>query len=160
MPANSLFTVLGDVPSERAGTTVTWKAAPRLDVILDLGGRRLDERFGAEVATRARLRLDPRGASMIGGELRRSGVGDDAWSGVRATGRFALPRALTLATELELVRPDVDRGHGTLWPWGLVSLGWQRGEWQGAVAGEATSSAEYRYRVDVLAQLTRVWGLR
>lgn len=163
LPANSLFSVLGDVPSTRAGTLLTWKAAPRLDLVMDLGIRRVAAMdvgihdVGVDVAARARLRLDDRGASLLGGELRRGGVGNDAWLGARGTARIALRRGLTVASELELVRPDDDR-RGSLWPWALVAVSWQRGEWSAAVATEASSSAEYRHRFDVLAQLARTWG--
>lgn len=157
LPATSLFSVIGDVPSQRAGTVVTWRAAPRLDVSGDLGVRYVDPDAAPELAGRARLRLDERGKSSIGGELRRSGVGDDAWTGARGVGRFALPYALTLSTELELVRPDTDRGTGSIWPWALAALGWERGPWQAALAVEASSSPEYTRRLDVLAQLGRRW---
>ncbi|HWO25938.1 MAG TPA: hypothetical protein VNO30_44700 [Kofleriaceae bacterium] len=160
LPATSLFSVLGDVPSERAGAVITWRAAPRLDAIADLGGRRIDAARGLELALRARLRLDDRGASALSGELRRSGVAQDgtAWSGARATARIALPRALAIAAELELVAPDRDRGRGALWPWGLLAVSWERAGWQAAAAVEASASPEYRSRVDVLAQLGRRWS--
>jgi hypothetical protein len=163
LPANSLFSVLGDVPSQRAGTLLTWKAAPRLDVILDLGLRRIADvdshihDVGAEVATRARLRLDASGKSQLGAELRRGGVGDAAWLGARGTARIALGHDVTLATELELVRPDDDR-RGSLWPWALVATSWRRGAWNAAIATEASTSAMYKYRVDILGQLTRTLG--
>jgi len=158
LPATSLFSVLGDVPSERAGGVVTWRAAPRLDAIAELGGRRIDDDLGLELALRARLRLDDRGASVLGGELRRSGVADDAWSGARATARIALGHALAASAELELVVPDRDRGRGAVWPWGLAAMSWARAGWQAAVAVEASASPEYRHRVDVLGQLGRRWG--
>ncbi len=165
LPANSLFSVLGDVPSQRIGTLLTWKAAPRLDVIMDLGLRRIaDEEVnvndvGADVAARARLRLDDRGVSLLGAELRRGGVGDGAWLGARGMARIQVARNITVASELELVRPDDDR-RGSLWPWALVATSWQRGDWAAAIATEASSTAEYRYRIDVLAQLARTWGAR
>ncbi|HEU0035831.1 MAG TPA: hypothetical protein VFQ53_34700 [Kofleriaceae bacterium] len=157
LPATSLFSVLGDVPSERAGTTLTWKAAPRLDLIADGGVRYIDE-LGLELVGRARLRLDDAGKSALTGEVRRSGVGDDQWTGLRGAARIALPYALTASTELELVIPDVDRDTGRVWPWGLAALGWERADWQAAVAVEASASPEYRSRFDVLAQLGRRWG--
>lgn len=158
LPATSVFSVIGDVPSQRAGTLVTWKAAPRLDVIFDLGGRHVDQDVGVELATRARLRLDARGRSVVAGELRRSGVGVDAWIGGRANARLRVSDSFTLSGELELVRPDDGRGRGELWPWGLIAASWQRGDWHAALATEATSSMEYRYRVDVIAQLSRRWS--
>jgi len=175
LPATSLFSVLGDVPSERAGMLVTWRAAPRLDLIADAGARYIGapssrpsgemsdgmtDMLGAELTGRARLRLDDRGTSALTGELRRSGVGDDTWTGVRGAARIALPRSFVAGVEAELVIPDVDRGHGTVWPWGLGSLAWARGDWQAAIAVEASASAEYTSRVDVLAQLSRRWSPR
>lgn len=158
LPATSLFSVLGDVPSQRAGTVVTWRAAPRLDVIGELGGRRVGDDLGAELVARARLRLDDRGTSVLAGELRRSGAGDDAWTGARGTARIALPRSFTASAELELVIPDVDRGRGAVWPWGLAAVSWERGGWQAAVAIEALASPEYRHRVDAIGRLGRRWG--
>ena len=160
IPATSLFSVIGDVASQHAGTVVTWRAAPRLDVIADGGARFIDGDVGVDLTGRARLRLDDRGTSVITGELRRGGVGDDAWTGARATARVALPSSFTASTELELVRPDMDRGHGTLWPWALAALAYERGTWQGAVAVEASVSPEYSRRVDILAQLCTRWGAK
>ena len=127
LPATSLFSVLGDVPAERAGTTLTWRAAPRLEVGVDLGARRVDSDYAPELVGRARLWLDARGASALTGELRRDGVADSKWTGVRGAARIALPRSCVFATELELVVPDHDRGLGAAWPWGLVSFGWDYG---------------------------------
>lgn len=160
VPATSLFSVLGDVPSQRAGTVVTWRAAPRLDLIADVAVRRLDDELGEELVARARLRLDDRGTSAIGGELRRSGAGDYAWSGVRALARIALPRRFGVATELELVIPDRDAGRGGAWPWALVAATWEHADWQAAVAIEASASPEFRQRVDALLQLARRWRVK
>lgn len=160
VPATSLFSVLGDVPAQRVGAVVTWRAAPRLDAIAELGARRAGDDLGPELTLRARLRLDDRGASALGGELRRGGVGADAWLGARGTARVALPRSLALSAELELVRPDEDRGRGALWPWALAALQWERGGWLAALAAEASASPEYRHRVDVLGQLGRRWSVR
>jgi hypothetical protein len=163
LPATSLFSVLGDVPSEKGGVVATWRAAPRLDLSGDAGVRYVDA-VGAEFTGRARLRLDDRGTSSIIGELRRAGVGDDAWTGVRGAARLALPHQLTLATELELVIRDTEsdvtlQGRGRVWPWGLVAVAGERGGWQGAIALEAASTPEYSRRVDILASLSRRWGV-
>ena len=158
LPATSLFSVIGDVASERAGAVITWTAAPRLDLTADAGARRVDMDLGAELVARARLKLDDRGASAVTAELRRSGVGADAWTGARGAGRIALGHALAASTELELVRPDEPRGRGTLWPWALAAISWDHGPWQAAVAVEASASPEYRSRVDALCQLGRRWG--
>ena len=158
LPATSLFSVLGDVPAERAGAVATWRCAPRLDLIADLGARRVDRDMAPEVVVRARLRLDDLGTSALTGELRRDGVGDDMWTGARGAARIALPHSLAATTELELVIPDRDRGLGAVWPWGLAALGWDDGTWQAAVALEASASPQDRRRVDVLGQLGRRWG--
>ncbi len=159
LPASSLFSVIGDVASQRGGVAVTWRAAPRLDVIADVAARRIDASYGEELVARARLRLDERGASLLGGELRRTGGGDFGWTGARGMARIALPHHLAVSTELELVVPDHDRGRGRVWPWGLVATSWDHGPWSVAVAVEASTSAEYRYRVDGLVQASRRWSV-
>ena len=158
LPATSLFTVLGDMPAERLGTTLTWRAAPRLDVIGDLGVRHAAGDTAPAVVVRAKLRLDDRGTSSLSCELRRDGVGADMWTGARAAAWIALPRKLYASTELELVIPDHDTGVGAVWPWGLAALGYDDGTWHAAVAGEALASPQELHRVDVLAQLGRRWG--
>jgi len=160
LPATSLFTVLGDVPAERAGAVVTWRCAPRLDLIADLGARRVDRDVAPQAIVRARLRLDDLGTSALTGELRRDGVGPDTWTGARGTARIALPHSLAATAELELVIADRDRGLGAVWPWGLAALGWDDGTWQAAIAVEASASPQDRHRVDVLGQLGRRWGSR
>jgi hypothetical protein len=187
LPATSLFSVLGDIPSELIGTTATWRAAPRLDVIASIAIRHADGSpiDGPAIAAapavpmiaspstapiagstapegfvRAKLRLDDRGKSMIGAELRRDGVGEAGWTGARGSARIALPAALTASTEVELVLPDHDRGLGRVWPWALAALGWTTGPWQAAVALEASASPSDRRRLDALVQLGRTWGSR
>jgi hypothetical protein len=160
LPATSLFTVLGDVPAERVGTTLTWKAAPRLDVGGDLGVRYADGDTAPEIVARVKLRLDERGKSALSGELRRDGVGDSKWTGLRGVARVALPHCLSASTELELVIPDHDHGLGAVWPWALVALAWDNGTWHTAIAGEADASPLDRRRVDVLLQLGRQWGTK
>ncbi len=158
LPATSLFSVLGDMPAVRGGTTLSWKFAPRLDLGGDVGVRYAAGEVAPEIVARARLRLDDRGKSALSGELRRDGVGADQWTGLRGAARIALPHRLAASTELELVIPDHDRGLGVVWPWALVALGWDDGTWQAAIAAEASASPEYRHRVDLLAQLGRRWG--
>jgi hypothetical protein len=160
LPATSLFSVLGDVPAERAGAVATWRCASRLDLVADLGARRVDRDVAPEVVVRARLRLDDLGTSALTGELRRDGVGSDTWTGARGAARIALPHSLAATTEIELVIPDRDRGLGTVWPWGLAALSWDNGTWQTAVAVEASASPQDRRRIDVLGQLGRRWGSR
>jgi hypothetical protein len=70
---------------------------------------------------------------------------------LRTATRIALPHALTLGSEFELVIPDVDRGLGRAWPWFLTALAWDRGAWHAAIAGEASASPTDVRRFDVLA---------
>lgn len=163
LPATSLFTVLGDVPSGRAGASTTWKAAPRLEVGGDLAVRRAEAAWAPQVVVRAKLWLDDKGASALAGELRRDGVRDDEWTGARAMLRLALPYAFALSSELELVIPDhrVDPTgivRGSVWPWGLVAVSQHRGLWDAALALEASASPQDRRRVDVLASVGCRWG--
>lgn len=177
LPATSLFTVLGDVPAVRVGTSWTWRAAPRLDLSADLAVRRSDgdpidgpatsvaagsretgEVISPAVVLHATLRLDDRGASALAGELRRDGGGDAGWTGARASLRLALPCSFTASSELELVVPDRDRDLGRVWPWSLVALTRTWGAWHAAIAVEAQASPQDRSRLDVLAQLGRAWG--
>ena len=158
LSATSLFSVLGDTPAERAGTTIEWRAAPRLDVGADFGVRFADGDVAPQWVARAKLRLDERGISALSGEVRRDGVGQQQWTGLRGVARIALPHCMTASTELELVIPDHDRGLGTVWPWALIALGWDNGTWHTALASEASASAESRGRLDVLIQIGRQWG--
>ncbi|MBP8806978.1 MAG: hypothetical protein KBG48_21230 [Kofleriaceae bacterium] len=159
LPATSLFTVLGEVASDRAGAGLRWRAAPRLDVVADLGVRAVSDEVAADAFARATLRLDDRGRGAIVFEARRAGAIDGGWTGARVAGRVPVGR-WSAALEAELVRPDVDRGRGTLWPWAMAALGWTADGWDAALAIEATSSPTDRARVDVLAQLGRRWELR
>ncbi|MEP6864271.1 MAG: hypothetical protein ABJE66_26865 [Deltaproteobacteria bacterium] len=183
LPATSLFTVLGDIPAELVGVTATWRAAPRLDVVADLAIRHADGSpidgpavaqplalssatdpvagsTAPEAFVRAKLRLDDRGASALGCELRRDGVGAAGWTGASGSARIALSSAFAASTELELVVPDHDRGLGAVWPWGLVALSYNRGGWQAAAAVEASASPSDRRRIDALVQLGRTWSTR
>lgn len=158
LPATSLFTVLGDMAAERAGTTVTWKAAPRLDVTGEVAARRAGADISPELVARAKLKLNDSGTSALTGEARRDGVGSDEWTGLRGAARLGLPHSLALATELELVIPDDDRMRGTVWPWALCAVSWDRGEWRAAVAAEASASPTDVRRLDVLGTVGRTWG--
>ncbi len=157
LPATSLFSVLGDAPSERAGLQLRWRAAPRLDVWAAGGVRRLDRDVGADASLRALLRLDDAGDGAIGVELRRDGGPDGAWTGARLTFRQAIGPSWGVASELELVVSD---SREQAWPWGLVALTWlpARG-WEVAGAAEASASPTDVYRIDVIARVSRAWEL-
>lgn len=158
LPATSLFSVLGDVPARRGGTSARWRAAPRLDVTATLAVRGLDGDVAEDLAVGTRLRLDDRGASSIGLELERQGGDATGWTGARASGRWQVCATWAVAAEAELVRLDVDRGTGTLWPWGLAAVTWRPNrDWDAAAAIEASASPEVEWRIDALARLSRRW---
>jgi hypothetical protein len=173
LPATSLFSVLGDGAAERAGAVVNVRAAPRLDLTGELGGRRAADELAVEALLRARLWLGDRvrraaadgryvaaDVGAVGLELRRAGAADEGWTGARATARVPLGAAaggaLVAATELELVIPD-DGSRGAAWPWALAALSWRLDCWEAAVAVEASASPELSSRFDVLARLARRW---
>ncbi len=160
LPATSLFSVLGDLPSQQAGTSLRWAAAPRLDLSASAMARATGGGLGAHAWARGELRLDDRGDGRLGFELRRNDVGGARWSGARALGACRLGRGLTLSSELELARPDEPRGRGVLWPWGLVALGWRSvdGAWEVAGAGEASATPEHRFEANALVRVARALG--
>jgi hypothetical protein len=162
LPATSLFSVIGDTPSRRAGAAVRWRAAPRLDVRATVGARQAAGEVGADLTLRADLRLDDRGAGALGGELRRQDAPGGGWTGARGIARVPVSDALTVSAELELVVPDGDGAEmdtGVVWPWGLVAASWRRGPWEVAAAVEGRTSPTERYRLDVLARVGRTWGM-
>jgi hypothetical protein len=158
LPATSLFSVIGDVPSQRAGASARWRAAPRLDVDATAAVRRLDDDFGESLSCRGLLRLDDRGEGAVSLELRREGAPDGAFTGVRAAGRMPLPRDLSLALEAELARADDPEDRGDLWPWGLVAVRWMvRPTWTVAAAVEGSATPEYSSRVDAMLRVAYAW---
>ncbi len=160
LPATSLFSVLGDVPSRLAGADLRWRAAPRLDVGGSAGVRVIDGTAAEDLAARATLRLDPHGLGALGLELRREGADRGGWTGVRGFARVPVGGAWTASSELELAVADDPRDRGAAWPWGLVAIAWRPAAWELAAAVEASASPEHRSRVDGLVRVTRRWGAR
>lgn len=161
LPATSLFSVLGDVPARSVGGRVTWRPAPRLDVLGSAAGRAHDEDLGAELLMRAHLRLDDRGARALSVELRRDHSPGSGWTGARTAARLPMDDRLSLAAELELVIPDHAGDRGAVWPWALVAASWRlAADWLAAAAVEVSSSPEYVYRLDVIVRISRTWEVR
>jgi len=160
LPATSLFSVLGDVPARRLGTSGRWRAAPRLDLRATAAARVAGGELFAEVAADAHLRLDERGTRSASLELLRRGAPDGGWTGARATATAALGETWSTAAEVELVVPDrMDRG--AIWPWALGAVTYRPAPgWELAAAIEASASPEVVWRVDGLARLTRSWEAR
>jgi hypothetical protein len=159
LPATSLFSVLGDFPSQSVGGTVKWRAAPRLDLLASGAGQDVGGALGGNGWVRATLRLDDRGDGNMGLELRREDVSTAQWSGVRALCAQPLGRGLRYSTELEIVVPDHPDGRGAAWPWGLMALSWRsRNAWEIAGALEASSTPLHRYETDALVRVAYLFG--
>jgi hypothetical protein len=160
LPATSLFSVLGDVPATRAGGTVTWRAAPRLDVLATGAGQIQAGRVGAEGTLRGTLRTDDDGLGYVGLELRRRDFPDASWSGVRAVAAAPVwRRAVRTSMEFEIVRPDDPRGRGDVWPWGLLAVSWRAPYgFEVASAAEAAATPTNRREITVLGRISWAWG--
>jgi hypothetical protein len=154
LPATSIWSALGDVPSDQLGLDAIWHAFPRLDLGVSPSVRVVD-RAGLDATARAVLRLDDAGAGAIVVEARRVDADGTAWSGARTALRFPLVAALFGSLELEATFPDEPRGRGVVWPWGLVALAWRPAEtWEAAAAVEASASPDEVRNVTALARLS------
>jgi hypothetical protein len=161
LPATSLFSVLGDLPSQTVGGTLRWRAAPRLDLLASGAGQDVSGGLGGNGWVRGTLRLDDRGTGNLGVELRRVDVPSAQWSGVRAIGAFPLGRGFRHSFEIEIVVPDHPDGHGDAWPWGLSALSWKsRRGWEVAAAVEASSSPLRRYETNALLRVSGALEIR
>jgi hypothetical protein len=169
LPATSLFSVLGDLPSQTTGATVRWHAAPRLDLLASGAGQDVSGTLGANGWMRASLALDDRGAAStaaldrrtgsLGAEARRVDLPGARWTGVRAISALPLGAGFRTSSEIEIVVPDHPNGRGAAWPWGLASLSWgSRDGWEVAAAVEASSSPLRRYEANALVRLSRSLG--
>ena len=160
LPATSLFSVLGDVPSTRAGSSLRWLAAPRLDLLASGAANVQDDRLGADVMLRATLRTDEDGAGSLGLELRRQGVPGASWSGVRGIGVVPLKKdVLRASTEIEIAAPDRPANRGSVWPWVLVAITWRvTPAWDLAVATEAGATSTATSEINALARASYRWG--
>jgi hypothetical protein len=161
LPATSLFSVLGDFPSEMVGGTVRWAAAPRLDVLGSGAGQLVGGELGMNAWIRSTLRLDDSGKASVGFEVRRVDVSSARWTGFRAIGAQPLGHGLRASSEIEIAVPDDPNGRGSAWPWGLIALAWRSTDgWEVAAAAEAASTPEYRYEVNALARISRALVVR
>jgi hypothetical protein len=161
LPATSLFSVLGDLPSQTLGGTLRWRAAPRLDLLASGAGQDVAGGLGGNGWLRSTLRLDDRGEGSLGLELRRVDVPGTAWTGARAIAALPLGGGFRHSFELEIVVPDHPNGQGVAWPWGLSALSWRsRRGWEVAAAVEASSSPLRRYEANALMRLSAPLEIR
>jgi hypothetical protein len=156
LPATSLFSVLGDFPSEMGGMTVRWDAAPRLDLLASGAVQSVGGDLGGNAWVRALLRTDERGDGNLGLEVRRQDVSTAQWTGVRGVASQPLNRHLRFSTEIEVAVADEPRGRGVAWPWGLLAMAWRSGTgWEAAAAVEAAATAEHRFETNALFRISR-----
>jgi hypothetical protein len=161
LPATSLFSVLGDFPSQTLGGSVRWEAAPRLDLLATGAGQLVGGELGGNAWLRAVLRLDDRGQGSLGAEGRRQDVSTARWTGLRLIGACPIASSFRFTSELEFVFPDEPRGRGFVWPWGLLAFAWRGATgWEAAIATEAASTPEHRYEMNALARLSRTLEFR
>ncbi len=155
LPATSLFSVLGDLPSHTAGATARWRAAPRLDLLASGAGQDVAGGLGSNEWLRATLRLDDEGDGNLGLEVRRVDVPGARWTGVRAIGAVPLGKGFRYSTEIEIVAADHPDGRGVAWPWALSGLSWRSDQgWQLAGAFEVSATPQHRYEADALVRLS------
>jgi len=160
LPATSLFSVLGDFPSDLVGSTVRWQAAPRLDVLASAAVQSVGGVAGGNTWIRALLRTDDRGVGNLGLEAHRQDVSTAKWTGLRGIATQPLPHHLRLSTELEIAVPDVPAGRGSVWPWGILALAWRSGTgWEAATAVEAASTPVHSFETNALLRVSRTMEL-
>lgn len=157
LPATSLFSVLGDLPSTTSGGTLRWKAAPRLDLMATGAAVDTGSDVGGMGTFRATLALDDDAKGSAGLELRRQYVGTSRWSGARMTLIVPLSTVLRASGELEIVRPDPSTRPGTskVWPWGLAAITYRFTErWDAAAAVEGLRTRDDRNEIHALLRLS------
>jgi hypothetical protein len=158
LPATSLFSVLGDMPSQTLGATLRWRAAPRLDLLGSGAAQEIGDTPGGNGWVRASLKLDERGDGNLATEVRRVDLPGARWSGFRAVAALPLGKGFRYTSELEIVVPDYPDGRGVAWPWGLTAISWRsRDGWEVAAAVEASSSPLRRYEADALLRVSRAF---
>ena len=158
LPATSLFSAIGDLPSTRGGGSLLWRAAPRLDFAVEGAAQSIGGELGYWLWSRSTLRLDNHGDRAVSFEVRRQGLGTESWTGFRATVRMPFTRWFMASTELELLKPDDPRGRGTVWPWGLVALRFKPDRaWEVAGAFEASSSPTSMASIAGFLRVSREW---
>jgi hypothetical protein len=159
LPATSLFSALGDIPSNIAGASVRWRAFPRLDFLPTAAARWVGAIPGLDASLRTTLRLDELGTGALMLDLHRQDVLPERWTGVRGAARAPLGRSFMASTELELVLPDDPRGRGKAWPWGIVALRWMPlSSWQVAGAVEAASTPQSASSVNAMLRVSYLMG--
>ncbi len=158
LPSTSLFSVLGDFASTSVGSTVRYRAFPRLELLAQGQGQTRGDERGGQGLGRVTLALDDAWEGTCGFELRRVSFGESRWTGARGLVSLPISRRLRAATELEIVAPDDPRGRGAVWPWALVALGLKPAEsWDLAIGVEALAGPSRGAETFALARLSYVF---
>lgn len=139
LPSTSLFSVLGDYAATSVGSTLRYRAFPRLELLGTGSGQTQGDTVGAQGAARVTLALDDDFVGTLGLESRRVYFGDARWTGTRAIASVPVGARFRIGAELELVMPDRPQGRGTVWPWALGALGYRPvPQWEIAAGVEAS----------------------
>jgi hypothetical protein len=155
LPSTSLFSVLGDFAATTMGTSLRWRAFPRLELLATGSGQIQGSEIGGQGFGRATLSLDDTWSATTGVEVRRVDFAGARWTGARTMLALPLTAKLRAATEIELVVPDRPRGRGAIWPWALGALAYRPAEgWDVAAGIEASSGPEYRSALHGIARVT------
>ena len=158
LPATSLFSVLGDIPSTTTGASTRYRIAPRLELTATLASIVTGGDLGAYGIGRAVLALDDDFHGSVGIELRRQSIDTARWSGARTIVVLPLSSSLRVSTELEIVRPDVAPGRNRVWPWALVAIAhrWTSG-WESALGVEALGTRDDRQELHAMLRVSYVY---
>jgi hypothetical protein len=152
LPATSLFAVLGSFPSDTLGSTLRWRAFPRLELLASGAGQQVGGEFGGNAWIRSTLWLDDRGDGSLGLELRHQSVVGARWSGVRGIASLPMGAGFRYSTEVEIAVRDAKP-----WPWGLMALAWHsKNGWELAAAVEASSTPQQLYETRTIARVTKL----
>lgn len=155
LPATSLFSVLGDFAATSVGSTVRWRAFPRLELLGTASAQTQGGLFGGQGTGRVTLALDDGWAGTVGLEVRRVELGTARWTGARGLLAMPLSERFRVGAELEIVKPDEPGDRGSLWPWVLGSVGYRpSARWDVALGVEASSGPTYRAETHALARLS------
>ncbi|MBK7400354.1 MAG: hypothetical protein IPJ34_29895 [Myxococcales bacterium] len=158
LPATSLFSVLGDIPSTTSGLSLRLHAAPRLDLWATGAALVQGDELGGYATGRASLALDDAHDGSVGFEVRRQYFGTARWSGGRVFTRVPVSRTFAATAEFELVVPDKPVGTSKVWPWGLLAIAYRISpNWDVAGAVEAMRTRDDRNEVHGLVRAT--WSL-
>lgn len=156
----SLFTVLGDPGTLRAGANLFWRAAPRLDFWLEGAAHDAQNTWGWSGYFRSILRTDDEGNGSVLGEIRRQAIpGVSKWTGLRIAAVIPVfedvKQTVGLMPEVEVVIPDERTDEtGKVWPWGRLALRYRHEKgWTVAAAAEASSNQVQRIDVRALARV-------